>query len=181
MDQLRAGDFVLSEKGQWVEVVSWMHRDEQAVTEFMEVSHSNGMVTLSPDHLIWVINEQGERQDMPAGDVSVGAWLIDEHGVMQQVTNVERKTHEGGIYAPLTSTGDIVVDGVLCSCFNAIELPAPFYQNNHQLGLIGTLPQRWMPSVFGSLENPNTSEFSPLSRVMLQVVQYLGKGWNVIA
>jgi len=178
MDQLQAGDFVLGENGEWVEVVSWMHRDEEASLEFIELTHTNGLVTLSPDHFIWVIDEEGERQDVPAEQVQVGDWLLDTHGKLQQVQAIERVEHSGGVYAPLTSSGDILVDEILCSCFNALPLPAPFYHNTHQYGMIGTLPQRWWPTLFGSLENPSTPEYSPASQQLLALCDHIDAVWT---
>merc|ERR1712130_969196 len=117
MDSLRAGQLVLGEGGEWTPVVSWMHREEGVESEFVKVTHANGVITLSPDHMIWVRDSQNERHALAAMDLSIGDLLIDGEGETQEIFSLETVIDQEGYYAPLTSSGDIVVDGMLCSCF----------------------------------------------------------------
>ena len=46
--------------------------------------------------------------------------------------------HFQDVYVPLTMTGNMVVDGVLASCFAIVD---------HDLALIGMKPIQWCPDV----------------------------------
>ena len=43
-----------------------------------------------------------------------------------------------GAYVPVTKEGNIVVDGILASCY---------LSGNHDLGHFGMTPMRWFPSI----------------------------------
>ena len=52
--------------------------------------------------------------------------------------NIEKKLFKGA-YVPLTMEGNIMVDGVLASCYPSVH---------HDLAHIGMLPIRWFPEMF---------------------------------
>jgi len=181
MDSLRAGQLVLGEGGEWTPVVSWMHREEGVESEFVKVTHANGVITLSPDHMIWVRDSQNERHALAAMDLSIGDLLIDGEGETQEIFSLETVIDQEGYYAPLTSSGDIVVDGMLCSCFCALDLPPPFYRVSYSAAMIATLPQRRLPSLFGSLDNESSSDKSAYINFALHIIDMIGYVYSLLA
>jgi len=129
MRMLQAGDQVECYNAQlrttcWSPVLSFLHREPEKVAAYVVVqyyhpSHGYGTITASHDHLLFSV-EQGDM--MAAGSFMVGHHLIvSKNGqlITVEVTNVS-ETVAKGVYAPLTSAGTVIVDGVVASCYTAV-------------------------------------------------------------
>jgi len=129
MDQLDVGDKVLGADGTYTTVYSFGHLDAGLLTDFVQIYTSNKQpLEMTGDHLLYVYNETtGRKSLVPAGQVTIGDLLItSESAAPAQVQSV-RMIQSQGIYAPFTSTGDIVVNGIVTS--NYIALPPCFQRH----------------------------------------------------
>lgn len=128
ISSLQSGDALLDELGAATTFVSWIKREDanQLLTQSIEyMRHSSNVterLTLSPNHHLYVRASTGAKQLVFAWNVQVGDFLIggsreDEQLRVTGVTWEEKL----GVYAPLTLSGSLVVDGVLVS--NYAEFP----------------------------------------------------------
>ena len=106
-------------KDQLTEVIGWLHYDTEKVAKFVKVSLSDGTeLTLTPDHLVFISKQGGKNS------ISVFADRLEESQVLEcgrTVVRVGRDLTLRGVYAPLTSSGRIQVNGVQCSCYAVLE------------------------------------------------------------
>lgn len=125
MRQLRIGDKLrtLGANGETTasEVIAFLHKETHTQAEFYKLETSGGnAITLSPQHLIF----RKENFSSPisvifASEINLGNLLYVSSGSdfqYQEVTRITMVT-EIGVYAPLTTQGTMLVDGVLVSCY----------------------------------------------------------------
>merc|ERR1719387_3264269 len=81
---------------------------------------SSRCLTISPEHLMRVRQGSGLAESswdwMPAQNVRPDDWLEDERGEAVVVQSVSRACCVGA-FAPLTVSGHLLVNGLLCSCY----------------------------------------------------------------
>ncbi|KAK0404813.1 hypothetical protein QR680_017644 [Steinernema hermaphroditum] len=126
MKDLRKGDSVLSIDRSMVTfspVVMFLHRVEDVSTVFLSLTVSDGAtIKLTPEHLIYRSPcHSSSFELMAAKNVAVGDCLFSKTSQLVKVVSVG-KVEEVGYYAPLTATGDLFVDGFLCSCYSNSNL-----------------------------------------------------------
>jgi Hint module len=91
---------------------------------YMEITFTDKTsLKLTPEHLFLA---QGEF--IPAIDIQVGSLLHNGKGGTIAVTKVKSGVAGRGLYAPLTQSGTLVVDGVQTSCYISLQ---------------GNLPKSW--------------------------------------
>ncbi|KAM9323055.1 tiggy-winkle hedgehog protein [Pholidichthys leucotaenia] len=136
MKDLHVGDQVLAADKQGNLVLSdfimFMDHDRQILREFyvLETEEPWCRLTLTPAHLVFVLNGNSTNSSgmraVFASHVREGQWLLVVGGDRQHqlipacVTRVYVDRFEG-LYAPVTSHGTIIVDGVLASCYAVVE------------------------------------------------------------
>lgn len=123
MDEVKVGDKLATVSptvgSDYVEVVAWMHRDLQVMGDAVEIRSAAGTLQLTPDHLVFVESEEGKDPvTVPAHQVTVGHRIIAANGVVN-VSSVN-KTKMLGHMLPLTTSGDLLVDGMLASCYGEV-------------------------------------------------------------
>jgi hypothetical protein len=111
MDNLAIGDKVLVQDGKYEKVYSFGHRNPTGNALFFSLTGESSTVELSGDHMIWI-----ENTFTPASAVEVGH-VLSNGEIVSTVTVVSRN----GLYAPFTSSGTVVVSGVLCSSFVTMQ------------------------------------------------------------
>lgn len=130
MSHLSVGDRILSVDRygtlQYSDVVTFLHRDVTQRMTFQRMRSADGHdLTLTPDHLIFAARELGAELDWYtptfAVEVQLGSYLYavdatDSEPRAVRVVNVSTVVMEG-VYAPLTSHGSLVVDGLVASCY----------------------------------------------------------------
>ncbi|TKR81366.1 hypothetical protein L596_015246 [Steinernema carpocapsae] len=126
MRDLKKGDSVLSMENSmatYSPVVMFLHRIENEPALFLALNSSNGAaLKLTPEHLIYKSKCGKSKFELTAAkNVQVGDCLFTKGNNMVEVESLE-EVEEMGYYAPLTSTGDIFVEGVLCSCYSNSNL-----------------------------------------------------------
>lgn len=165
LQALRAGDLVqvMREDGTlaYSPVLMFLHRDPRVSRAFLRLSTARGTtLTLTPSHLIFLL-EAGRAAAAPptvsdalqkggvvlAGRVEEGDFLLvaGEGGVMLEKVVAVSYHEDGGVFAPLTAEGTLVVDGVVASCYAVIDsqalahwafLPVRLYANLRQAVLV---------------------------------------------
>ncbi|PKC10250.1 hypothetical protein RhiirA5_355731 [Rhizophagus irregularis] len=132
ISELVIGDYVCCgfENGKQIfsEVLLFIHADHDAVTEFllidfMKQDGTQGTLCVTPEHHIFLNNGGTDfaKNIIPNKTqffISSGEKLISVTST--RISNERKK----GYYSPLTQSGTILVDEVLCSCYSS----APPYQ-----------------------------------------------------
>jgi len=143
MDELTIGEWVLSasrDNGMvYSRVDTWMHRVPDEEREFVRLQLDDGKVLkLTRGHFIYRTECTGSGAQRPYAEVfrdsPVLAKDVREGDCMFAVNEAsptgglyERRVEnidivkEEGFYAPLTGNGNIIVDGVLSSCYNEVD------------------------------------------------------------
>ena len=125
MKQLRIGDRVrtLGPNGEAAisEVIAFLHKETETEAEFYKLETSGGnVIVLSPQHLIFrKENSTSPISAVFASEMKLENLLYISNGsaaTYKAVTRISMVT-EIGIYAPLTTQGTLLVDGVLVSCY----------------------------------------------------------------
>jgi len=134
MKDLKTGDEILSqcEDGNscFLPVHLWLHRSEDLEASFLEVSHEQGVIRLTDNHIIFKLDEGNKTTPVWAKSIKVGDKLSRRNNETTTVLKI-REISETGIYSPLTRSGEFFVDGVLVSSFAGI--PTIRY-NTHKSG-----------------------------------------------
>jgi hypothetical protein len=116
MRDVQIGDFVKSgTDGKFSRVYSFAHIDHKAAVEYLQIytEASSLPLEISHEHFMY-IGKDYDRTLVRAEDVQVGDWLGDKF-----VTAIE-SIHRHGLYAPVTESGDIVVSGIVASCYASL-------------------------------------------------------------
>lgn len=141
-------------------------RGGRAPHQFLVVAHSRGEFRASDGHLVFVVGSDGRRVDKPLGRVEPGDKLVvagpdGGAAALSEVLSVRRGSGRLGMFAPLTASGSIVVDGVVASNYGwpakNVRLPhwlahaslAPV-RAYHSLGLSYLLAPLWRRFCGGS-------------------------------
>jgi hypothetical protein len=121
MKALQIGDMVQTPHG-YEKVYTIDHRNENKPTDFVQIhTKLDGALELTSEHLIYL---HGKHDPVEAGSVVVGDLLlsvISSSLSAVQVTHVSTVTRNG-LYNPITSSGTIVVDGVVTSTYTAVDV-----------------------------------------------------------
>jgi len=131
LTSLRVGERVLVQRPRgeivYEPVLSFLHAvpgGRHRADEFLTVAHTRGQFRVSANHLVFV--RQGHVSiDKLAADLDVGDQLMVAtsprlDGAQQStVLALHKSKGKSGMYAPLTASGTIVVDGVVASNYAA--------------------------------------------------------------
>ncbi|GMR48816.1 hypothetical protein PMAYCL1PPCAC_19011, partial [Pristionchus mayeri] len=132
MREVKTGDEVLSIEESMISfspIIMFLHRDEQLMAQFNIIDTANGAsVKLTDEHLIYVsdCDPSTPLRLIKAKEVTTDHCLMtalspDRTLDIHPVTNVTQIS-ERGVYAPLTSTGDIIVNDILSSCHSNVAV-----------------------------------------------------------
>jgi hypothetical protein len=123
MSSLSVGHNVLVHKDNgfvYEPVEYWLHRDEQQEAEFLVI---NGRLEMTSNHLIY--RKVGSQlQSIFAGKLNAGDMLVTTEG-LEEVQTLDKVTKRG-IFAPVTNQGNLVVNGILASCYAETESETMF-------------------------------------------------------
>jgi hypothetical protein len=179
MDALSIGDEVLTADGTYSKVYSFGHYAPTTKTNYLQIltenMDKNHPLEISHKHLIYVYDKSHKKaQVLPAENLVVGDYLVTVHGC-SQITSIGVVQRQGA-YAPLTATGDIVVNGVVASNYVSREW-LPNLVSGKMLHLLqhgAALPYRIFCSLVGC-ENETydeTTGFSPWVSFWFSVEQW---------
>lgn len=132
---VRVGDELAAEGGEPCRVVALLHANPVAMALYLQIRHAAGELCVSPHHLVRVrrravpFRAAAGLGDTPgfappedgwswaaAQDVRPGDELVDGEGRSLAIEEMRRACLPG-VFAPLTASGVLLVDGVLCSCY----------------------------------------------------------------
>lgn len=127
---LSVGDSVLVESAAdgltFAPVLGFLHKVPGTIGmshESVTVVHSQGTFRASPNHLAFVLSEGGVRGDMPVSALRPGDQLLVQSasgkGMPSLILSIGLESASAGMYAPFTSSGALVVDGVIASNYGA--------------------------------------------------------------
>ena len=127
------------------EVLMFMDREPRETRKFVRITTEEGAVlTLTSTHLVHTgAQDCGDLQcfiPSYAGNIMPGMKVMVNKGTLlpQVVAKVEMTSHTG-VYAPLTNTGNLVVDDVLASCYAVID--------SQSIAHAAFAPVRWWHSI----------------------------------
>jgi len=140
-------------------IQQWIHKDPVQVTEFITLGTNSGRsLTLTPNHLIYKVPCEGEvnRIAVVAGAVLIDdCVLINREGSVRpdRVVSIETSL-KTGIFSPITAEGNIVVDGVLASCYSNVDSEGLQkymiqYITATSEFMAGAIPESWHRLIFG--------------------------------
>ncbi|KAF1766580.1 hypothetical protein GCK72_006538 [Caenorhabditis remanei] len=167
MRDVRVGDLVLtSEYGKMVytRVSSWLHRLPETKAAFIKLTTDHGPeVSMTPQHFIYKADCVTEELDLVyAEDINKGDCVMvkeTEKNLIMTVVTAKSTFYETGVYAPMTETGDLIVDDVYASCHNVIKTNTL----SHTFLNLATAMQQKVRSILGFFEEtghlPASSEF----------------------
>lgn len=180
LTDLRIGDYVmtmdpLSFKPYATKVSVFLHRDEHQhsrwieITYFRDSGHNLSKFRLTANHLIhrW----RGEQTVVFADQIRPGdkiACAFDRRGGLCKVESIQvvnSSLTETGVYAPLTTSGDMIIDGVYVSCYAHVR--------NEWLARLATIPLFIKFAIFGQESMETLSGVHPYFGLLLKVAQFL--------
>jgi Hint module len=168
ISQLRIGDFVKSSNNKFTQVYGFGHLDHHRQGTFLHIvfRESGSTMTnvlnqatflkISAHHLV-MLERNNKHYPISAKDIKVGDILSGRS--VQSIMEVVRQ----GVYAPLTQSGDVMVNGILASNYvNLLQMPSILDQHSMAHALF--FPHRCFCHVFLALckKEMYVNEYSPL-------------------
>jgi len=170
LSDITIGDRVLvNEHNVYEPIIAFMHGEHEGLFGFLAVdvqstvSNSSSTIFISSDHLMFDF-DSGNARFVKSFHIGDRVQLVENGQLVPgEVINI-RPTKQKGFYAPLTSSGTIVVDGVLCSNYAVVE--------NHALAHKVMGIYRWWISHMGA---PALSDKLPwMLQIMYNAQKILG-------
>ena len=120
MDALKIGDSVQTADGTFSKVYSFGHKASSQRTQYLQVYAASmdrdRPLEISAAHLIYTQDASKEWRLIPAGDLRKGDTLLTADGSPSAVLWIH-EVERTGAYAPLTVSGNLLVNGVLASSY----------------------------------------------------------------
>lgn len=129
LQDLAIGEKILSvdSSGQLVfsEVLLFLDYDPGQKREFLEITLLSGRsLQVTPTHLV-VTGEVTSSRTVFAKELKIGDSLLvsdsNHHRLIEDVIVKVREVLRTGVYAPLTSTGTLIVNDVVASCYATVD------------------------------------------------------------
>ena len=131
MSQVRLGDRIQSVDGEgnivYSEVLMFLDREPEERSRFVRLKTEDGSeLSLTASHLVYSGGPDCRSLEcmrpVYAGNVEPGHTLITGAGRLRASTVISvTSSHHTGVFAPLTRAGNLLVDGVLASCYAVID------------------------------------------------------------
>jgi hypothetical protein len=108
ISKVQIGDYVRCGNGGRSRIISLGHADDATEATYLQI-HAKGLekpLEITSSHMLFVSGKSALASQVKVGD------MLGEHPVTK-IKTVKRR----GVYAPVTYSGDILVSGVLASCY----------------------------------------------------------------
>ncbi|KFD57498.1 hypothetical protein M514_01601 [Trichuris suis] len=162
-------------------VKSWIHANKKQYAEYVNVvTETDHRLSLTPLHLIYETNcKGGPTKTIMAKQLTKGncVYVQAENGQLREVRIVElNKAQKKGFYSPITEEGNIIVNGVLASCFSTIGDETLVKLAFQYISLVQQIAARLLPQsvyeyTFGSV-GTTTVEISSMLRSLIGISKY---------
>lgn len=97
-----------------ISLTTHLQREAEVISEFLKIETDDGALEVSPEHLIYLNDRYQFAKNAQPGDKL--------HKKESTVTVRAITTfHSRGVYAPLTASGEMYVDGFRVSCYAYYE------------------------------------------------------------
>jgi hypothetical protein len=118
MKDLQVGDQVLVNKNHYESVYAFGHRLERE-REFLviETDETKTQLEITEGHMLY---RSDQKYPVRANQAKVGDFLEYHDGRKVQVTKIGTMKRKG-YYAPLTPSGNLIVDGIKVSCYVSLQ------------------------------------------------------------
>ena len=121
MDALKIGDSVQIADGTFSKVYSFGHKAPSQQTKYLQIISTtmdkHHPLEISAEHLIYTQDASKNAWTLvPAGDLNEGDSLLSTNGRPTTILKI-REVERQGAYAPLTVSGNLLVNGVLASSY----------------------------------------------------------------
>mmetsp|Transcript_42542 Transcript_42542/g.91830 ORF Transcript_42542/g.91830 Transcript_42542/m.91830 type:complete len:402 (+) Transcript_42542:101-1306(+) len=176
ISEVKVGDVLMGQAGSSSRVIAMLHEDRTEVALYLRVRHSEGALEASPDHLIRALRRRSplgqgrylhvddEWSWVPMQDLRPGDLLENVAGTPIEVLEVSRKCLLGA-FAPLTMSGSLIVDGVVCSCY----APPSALNLSHSTCHSAMAPLRLLEAASNWVEETSKTEESQPPNLSLEV------------
>ncbi|KAI4459240.1 hedgehog [Holotrichia oblita] len=129
LQDLRIGEKILSmdldtQEFVYSEVILFLDWDPSQRRDFLKIELQSGRtLTVTPSHLIFQIANDNRSRTIYAAKLKTGdrVLVLDSKKLIEDSIVKVRQIVSTGVFAPLTLTGTVVVDGVLASCYATID------------------------------------------------------------
>eukprot|EP00929_Paragymnodinium_shiwhaense_P068551 TRINITY_DN3449_c0_g1_i5.p1 TRINITY_DN3449_c0_g1~~TRINITY_DN3449_c0_g1_i5.p1 ORF type:complete len:399 (-),score=40.69 TRINITY_DN3449_c0_g1_i5:231-1388(-) len=109
---------------QYQPILSFLHQTHTELAQYVTVVHERGDVRMSDSHIASVVDTSGLQQykhaaQLAPGDVVQISGPVDgaSNLSLSTIISVRRSTGASGMFAPMTWSGHVIVDGVVASCY----------------------------------------------------------------
>ena len=147
MHDVKIGDSILTASGAYESVYAFGHKDANSTTDFLRIFTDGYLhpLEVTAKHLVFV-NSTGGFSLVPAEDIKEGDFLRSTEGRATRVIDI-RHIKRNGLYAPFTTDGTLVVDGIVASSYmslKAIEYHKFFKNRIHKVSHLAVSPIRFV-------------------------------------
>lgn len=177
---VQVGDTIAVPGGDPSRVVALLHADPDIVALYLVIQYGSSRLVISPEHLLWVSAKSKSPSEHAAGsswswraaqDVRVGDALESSGGEPVTVQFVHRLCMCGA-FAPLTESGQLLVNGIRCSCYS----PPSVLRVRHELCHSAMMPLRALDAAKVWLEQASKLGDNEDPVLTLEAVWLLPKG-----
>ncbi|GJQ74088.1 putative intercellular signal essential for a variety of patterning events during development [Trypoxylus dichotomus] len=129
LQDLQTGERILSldlntQQLVFSEVILFLDWDPSQRRDFLQFKLRSGRtLTVTPSHLLFQLANDNTSRTIYAAKLSVGDRVLvrDSNRLIEDAIVMVQHVAKTGVFAPLTMTGTVVVDGVLASCYATID------------------------------------------------------------
>lgn len=122
-------------------VTNFIHVERDEEVTFLRLITQKGTLELSPNHLVFVKAADGTRTSQLAETVRTGDMLLHRDGLAEVAAIEPFKSR--GLYAPLTGSGELEVNGFSTSCYASFP--------SHTAAHAVMLPLHYLPANSGGV------------------------------
>jgi len=159
MNELKVGDRIKTMSG-FEPVIGFLHKENtKEQINMMEIVHEFGTLYVTPGHHLFL----SDGSSIPASMLKVNEHQLlvgDSHQLFQsqnqqpsKILQIDTIIRNNGLYAPLTPSGTLVVDGVASSSYADVGVGGSWLSAPHALSQAALTPVRWVMSMHGFVES----------------------------
>jgi hypothetical protein len=140
-----------SESKNYARVYSFGHYDALAFGDYLQI-HAHGLLKpleMTKNHMLFVQQDDGKTLSIPASGIHIGDKLVLSSGGTSHVTNIA-VVQARGAFAPFTTSGTIVVNGVVASNYVSLQESRSDSAVSHLVavfGVLSPLTMQWLAHV----------------------------------